>query len=140
MRKILVPVDGSEPSDRAVCYVVDCVRQHGPIEVHVVNVEPEPVGWQTHGMEEKAIAAHLAALGRQAMKSAQDILDAGGIAYRTHFGRGDTAQVVVALAGKLGCDAILMGTHGAGRIPGLSLGSTTWKVLHLAGIPVICVK
>lgn len=140
MRKVLVPVDGSEHSDQAVRYLVDFVREHGPVEIHVVNVEPEPVAWQTHGLEEKAIDAHLAVLGHHAIKSAQEILKAAGIAHHTHLMRGDTAAAIVALAGKLGCDTLVMGSRGLGAISGLALGSVTRKVLHFSDLPVICVK
>lgn len=140
MRNVLLPVDGSEHSDRAVRYVVDFAREHGPVEIHVANVEPAPVAWQTHGMEEDAIDAHLAAVGHRAVKSAQEILKAAGLAYHTHLGRGDTAAVVVALADKLRCDTIVIGTRGLGEISGLAMGSVTRKVLHLSSLPVICVK
>lgn len=140
MRKVLVAVDGSEHSDQAVRYLVDFVREHVPVEIHVANVEPEPVAWQTHGMEEKAIDAHLAACGHHAIKSAHEILKAAGTSHHTHLARGDTAEVIVALADKLGCDTIVMGTRGLGAIPGFALGSITREVLHLSRLPVICVK
>lgn len=140
MRKVLVPVDGSGHSDQAVRHLVDFVREHGPLEVHVANVEPEPVAWQTHGMEKETIEAHLAARGHQAVKSAHEILKASGMPHHTHLARGDTAAVIVALAEKLGCDTIVMGTRGLGAVSGLAMGSVTRKVLHLSNLPVICVK
>jgi hypothetical protein len=50
MRKVLLPVDGSNSAYQAALYLVDVVRRHGPVEVQVV--QPKPVEWQTHGMEE----------------------------------------------------------------------------------------
>lgn len=140
MRKVLVPVDGSEHSDHAVLYLVDFIKEHGPVEIHVANVEPEPVAWQTHGMEQEAINAHLSTLGHHSMKSAQKILKENGIPHHAHLGRGDTAHVIVALAAKLGCDTIVMGTRGLGAVSGLALGSVTRKVLHLSNLPVVCVR
>ena len=101
---------------------------------------PEPLAWQTHGMEEKAVDAHLATVGHHALKSAQEILKAAGMAHHAHLRRGDTATAIVALADKLGCDTIVMGSRGLGAISGLALGSVTRKVLHLSHLPVICVK
>jgi len=38
------------------------IRQRArPVEIHLANVEPEPVAWQTRGMEDQAIDAHLTA-------------------------------------------------------------------------------
>jgi len=140
MRKVLLAVDGSDHSDRAVHYVAEFIKEHGPIEVHVANVEPEPVAWQTHGMEEQAIEAHLTSRAHQAMKSAKDILKAAGASHHAHVGRGDVAQTLLTMAGKLGCDAIVIGTRGLGAVSGIALGSVTRKVLHLTHLPVICVK
>lgn len=140
MRKVLLPVDGSEQSDRAVRWLADFIGERGPVEIHIANIEPEPVAWQTHGMEPEAIDAHLSAVGHHAVRSAQEILKAAGVAYHTHLARGDVAQSIVALADKLGCDTIAMGTHGLGAIAGLAMGSVTRKVLHLSRVPVVCVK
>lgn len=139
MHNILLAVDGSEHSDQAARYIVQFVKEHGVIETHVANVEPEPITWQTHGMEEKAIDAHLTALAHRSMKSAQQILRAAGIPFHTHCKRGDVAQTLTMLADKLGCDTIVMGTRGLGAMSGIALGSVTRKVLHLSRLPVICV-
>jgi len=140
MRKILLSVDGSEHSDRAAQFVANFVKEHGPAEIHLVNVEPKPVPYQTRGMEEEAIHAHLKSLCLQTMKSAQDILKSAGVPCHTHAKIGETADEVVALADKLGCDAIVIGTRGLGAVSGIALGSVTRKVLHLTHLPVICVK
>lgn len=140
MRQVLIAVDGSNYSDQATRYIVNFIKDHGPVEVHLVNVEPEPITWQTHGMEEKAIEAHLNALAREKLKSARGILDERGIQYHLHIRKGDIADTVVALAEKLSCDAIVMGTRGLGKVSSIALGSVTSKVLHLTHLPVICVK
>ncbi len=140
MRKLLIAVDGSQHSDHAVLFAVNFVKEHGPVEIHLINVEPKPVAWQTRGMEPEAIRAHLAALSHQTMRSAHDILKAADITCRMHARIGDVAEEVVAQAEKLGCDTIILGTRGLGAIAGFSLGSISRKVLHLSHLPVICVK
>lgn len=140
MRKVLLAVDGSEHSDQAARYLVGFIKEHGPVEVHVANVEPEPIAWQTHGMEDKAIEAHLRALARQSTKSAKDILKAAGVPHHSHTGRGEVAPTLLSMADKLGCDTLVMGTRGLGAVSGIAMGSVTRKVLHLTQLPVICVK
>ncbi len=140
MRKVLLAVDGSEHSDHAARYIVEFVRDHGSIEVHLANVEPEPVAWQTRGMEEKTIDAHLRSVALQLMHSAQEILKAADISYHTHVQRGEVADSLVMLADQLGCDVIVMGTRGLGAVSGIALGSVARKVLHLSTVPVLCVK
>ena len=140
MRNVLLPVDGSEHAYQAAQFMVDFIRQHGPVDVHVVNVEPKPLEWQTHGMEAQAIEAHLAARAHIAMKPVLHLFSEAGIACHHHVKRGDVAETVAALAEDLGCDTIVMGTRGLGAISGLALGSVARKVLHLTHLPVVCVK
>lgn len=140
MRKILLAVDGSEHSDSAARFVVSFIKDHGPVEIHLANVEPAPIEWQTHGMEEEVIDAHLNAVGRKELKPARAVLDERGIPYHMHIRKGEVAETLVKLADKLSCDAIVMGTRGLGAVSGIALGSVTTKVLHLSHLPVICVK
>lgn len=140
MRKVLLPVDGSDSAFQAAMYLIDFVRQHGPVEVQVVNIQPKPLQWQTHGMEQDAIDNHLAIDAHFAMKSVVHAFNEAQIAYQTHVKLGDPAETLVALANELGCDHIVMGTRGLGALSGIALGSVARKVLHLANIPVLCVK
>ena len=140
MRKLLVAIDASEHSDRAAHFAATFAKEHGPVEIHLVNVEPKPMTWLTRGMEEEAIHAQLISYGHQTMSSAQVILKEAGIPCHVHTKIGDVAEEIVALADKLKCDTIVMGTRGLGAISGLALGSITRKILHLAHLPVICIK
>lgn len=140
MRNVLLPVDGSEHAYQAAQFVVDFIGQHGPVGVHVLNVEPKPLEWQTHGMEPEAIDAHLAARAHLAMKPVLHLFNESGIACDSHVKQGEVAEAVVMLADELACDTIVMGTRGLGAISGLALGSVARKVLHLTHLPVVCVK
>lgn len=140
MRSFLLPVDGSEHALQAARFLLDFAREHGRIDVDVANVEPRPVLLQTHGMEEDAIEGHLKARAGIVMDPVVGMLEEAGITCRTHVKLGDVAETIVALAGELGSDAIVMGTRGLGAISRLTLGSVTTKVLHLARLPVICIR
>lgn len=140
MRKVLLPVDGSDSAFQAALYVIDFAQKHGHVEVHVVNVQPKPQEWQTHGMEKETINDHLAVDAHLALKPTLHVLNEKGIAYQTHVKLGDPAETLAALADELGCDHIVMGTRGLGAISGIVLGSVTRKLPHLANVPVTCVK
>jgi len=140
MRKVLLPVDGSDSAFQAALYLAEHVRQHGPVEVHVANVQPKPIEWQTHGMEKEAINNHLEVDAHLAMKAVLHVLNEEQIPHQTHVKLGDPAETLVALAEELGCDHIVMGTRGLGAVSGIVLGSVTRKVLHLANVPVLCIK
>lgn len=140
MHTVLLPVDGSRHAFAAVLYLIEFVKSHGPIEVHVLNVEPEPVPWQTHGMEAEVIKDQLSARAHIAMKAVLHAFNEAGVRHQSHVRQGDVAETIVALAGELGCDTIVMGTRGLGGLVAVTLGSVTRKVLLLATVPVICVK
>ncbi len=130
MRNILLAVDGSEPSFRAALFLIRFIREHGPVDIHVVTVEAKSL---CHTQRD-AILAHMA------MKPVLHALNEEGIAYQSHVKIGKVAKALVSLADELGCDTILMGTRGLGGISGVTLGSVTRKILHLANQPVVCVK
>lgn len=140
MRKVLLPVDGSEPAFEAVLHLIGRAREEGRPEVHVLAVEPQPLAWQTRGMASEAIGDHLTARAHLAMQPALHALNEAGIPNRAHVRFGDTAETIAALAEELGCDTIVMGTHGRSALAGLALGSVTSRVIHLAKTPVLCVK
>ena len=101
MRKVLLPVDGSDSAFQAALYLVEFVRQHGPVEVHVVNVQPKPVEWQTRGMEKDAINDHLAVAADLAIKPILHVLNEEKIPYQTQVKLGDPAEILAALAEEL---------------------------------------
>ncbi len=49
---------------------------------------------------------------------------------------GDPAELILKKADELGCDIIIMGSHGKGIVQGTFLGSTTRKVIRGSQIPV----
>ena len=51
-----------------------------------------------------------------------------------------TDENIARIAGEHKCDAILMGSHGAGTIRSVLMGSTTTDVIRLAPCPVTVVK
>jgi nucleotide-binding universal stress UspA family protein len=53
---------------------------------------------------------------------------------------GDVAPTIAQRADALGCEAIIMGTRGSGRIANLVMGSTAMMVVHLTSLPVTLVK
>ncbi|HET9701722.1 MAG TPA: universal stress protein [Burkholderiales bacterium] len=138
--RILVPVDGSERCNRAVKYVISLSQELGPAEIHLINVEPAPVGWQTHDMARETIQAHAKELAMEASAGARALLDEAGLKYSTHTEMGSPAETIARVAKELDCDSIVMGTHGRTVVGKLVLGSVASDVLHLVDVPVTLVK
>ena len=58
----------------------------------------------------------------------------------TWFSRGSAAEEIVHVAKEIGCDLIVMGTHGRTGLSRLLMGNTAESVLTKAGSPVIVVE
>ena len=142
--RILLPVDGSEHSARAVRHVVrmkDWLREK--LEVELVNVQP-PVPAKELLFEGRLSEVHrlegpLKAEGARQLAAAQAALTAAGIGHKSHVEIGESAPVIVRVAETHHCGTIVMGTHGRGAVASLVLGSVAAKVVHLSPVPVLLV-
>lgn len=141
MKNILVPVDGSSNSLRAVKFAI-AEAKHGPTTIHLLHVVP---GFDDYGMVGAYISEHQR---RQIMnKRADAILKRGTAAlkaartvFKVHMVVGETAEKIATTARRLHCSSIIMGTRGMGMLGTLVLGSIATKVIHLAKVPVTLVK
>ncbi len=141
MYNILIPVDGSASSERAVRHVVELAKLVGPMQAHLVNVQPAVTAWEVKRfLREEEINGLHESLSEEATQAACAILDAAGIPYQRHHRVGEVAETIAELADSSGCNQIVMGTRGMGSVEGLLLGSTSTKVLHLVHVPVTLVK
>ncbi|MBA3997332.1 MAG: universal stress protein [Candidatus Accumulibacter sp.] len=142
MFKVLIAIDGSSCSERAVDTLVAHAAwfREAP-EVHLLFVHaPLPVGGVQQHIDRKALEDYYREEGEAQMAGAARRLAAAGFAFQSHIHVGPAAEVIVRVADELGCDLILMGTHGRGALPAALLGSVTRKVLHLTSRPVLLAK
>jgi len=141
MLRILLPVDGSENSDRAARHLIDMARHCGEMDIRVVNVQPPFLYIQVLlKPRQEVIDAWAHKAGKDASRSACALLDAASMPYTLELAEGEVAETLVQYAEREKCDMIVMGTRGMGTVASLVLGSVATKVIHLAHIPVILVK
>lgn len=140
MLKVLVPVDGSSASERAVRHVI-ALAKSGPLEVHLISVQDVADAPQLKRfMKDEQIKRAQREHGSEMLKPAKRVLDRAGIAYEEHVLLGDPAEKIAQFAKRRGFDKIVMGTHGRAGLTGLLMGSVATKVLHHATVPVTLVK
>jgi len=141
MKTILVPVDGSQHSIRALETALLMAKEKEGVSLHVVTVQaPIVSGNVTQFISASNLAAFYEDEGRKALEPVRSLLDQADVAFTEQVLVGPIAETIVDYARKHGCDHIVMGTRGLGRIGGLLLGSTTIKVISLATVPVTLVK
>jgi nucleotide-binding universal stress UspA family protein len=141
VKNVLIPVDGSGNALRAVRYMVDHVREHGPCSIHLLNVQqPIVSGTVKTFFEPEAIQEYYEDESKMALSEAEAVLDKAGILYQSALRVGNTANWIKTYATEQRCDHIVMGSRGLGAAGSLLLGSVTLKVLHAIHIPVVLVN
>ena len=140
--KILLAVDGSDVALRAVDHLIGHVSWFREMpEIHLLHVQPPiPIGRALAHVSKETLQAHYMDESREHLQEAQQKLDAAGRFHTTHIHVGQAPEVIAKLAGELGCDLVVMGSHGRSGIAGLVMGSVATRVLHLAPCPVLLVK
>jgi nucleotide-binding universal stress UspA family protein len=140
-KQILVPVDGSETSLRAVMQAAGLARAFGSNVAVVYVIDPYPftgVGTDmAYGQTQYLSAA--TAEANQALKRAEEMLS--GLASSVQVVESHTVhRGIVETAQNAGADLIVMGSHGRRGLEKLVLGSVTQRVLGDAHIPVLVVR
>ena len=139
--KILLPVDGSNHSDRAVRHVISEVNAGAGTQVALINVQapidaPELLGH----MPECEIEAMQETRGGDALESARKLLEKAGVPYTPSVLIGEIAETIDQYAKENGCEKIVMGTRGMGAIGSVLMGSVATRLLSLTELPVTLVK
>jgi nucleotide-binding universal stress UspA family protein len=133
--KILVPVDESEPSERAAHVAADLASRYGA-EVLVLHVlEQDYLYGVAVDREASEQASEL--VDRYVRKMKDSGLNARGDV--TPAVRGHAAHAILTIADDEGADLVVIGTHGASRW-GRLFGNVPEKVLRFARVPVLVVR
>ena len=139
MLRVLIPVDGSKNSLRAVKFVIRKAQLYKePLELHLLNVQ-HPFPGTIRGVHELAEHHHHDE-GIKALAAARKALDAAGLKYVYHISVGDAGEVITHFVRDRKIEQVVMGTRGLGSVANMLLGSVANKVLHLIDVPVLLVK
>lgn len=140
-KSILLPVDGSELSEKAVLAAIDFARDGRCRITGMTVVEPypwsalaepmflpDPVKWERDNKE----------LAQRNVDKLAEAAKAAGVQCETLIAEGDDpADEIVRVARERGCDGIFMASHGRRGLDRLVLGSVTQKVLLKSTLPVV---
>ncbi|MEO8079780.1 MAG: universal stress protein [Caldimonas sp.] len=142
-KRILVPTDGSELTQRAIATALALARSLGA-EIHTLCVkEPFPYGAVAE-IQPTPPQEFFDAQERTATKHVRSVLDqcqATGIPCHGQTVDGlQPWEAIVEHAEKLQCDLLVMGSHGRSGLATVFLGSETQDVLSHTKIPVLVVR
>jgi len=134
--RILVPTDGSDPSETAVDHAIDIADQYDAT-VHSLFVVDETYPAVTHW---DMVVEQEEETGERALDSVAEAGEAAGLAVERHLRRGVPHEEIVDAAGDYDADLIVMGTQGrTGLSRVASTGSTTERVVRLTTVPTLVV-
>jgi nucleotide-binding universal stress UspA family protein len=149
IKKILVPIDGSKHSDRALDYALDLAEKYSA-DIQLVSVAQSVVAAgpmfltqpmlppASTAMYVKEIETAHKKMLSEAFKKAKESKPRIKVSKKLVTGR--PADKIVEIANEGNFDLIVMGSRGAGGIKGFFLGSVSDRVADLARCPVLLVK
>jgi len=147
IRKILVPVDGSEHASKAIEMAANLASQYDAIIhlLHVVSLTKIPDAINEYiraeGIHESPYFVALQTMGDQILITAKKEAEKKGAKnIETRVLEGDPAQNIIDYAKDGDFDMIIMGSRGLGSFKGLMLGSVSSKVCHAADRTCVTVR
>lgn len=137
-KKILVPIDDSEPSKNTIEHAVDLAKATGGeiTLLHVIDVGSlyETKNGKIVSMKD------VKNKGNKLLRSAKEFVKEQGVPARTRLKRGDAWYQIVEEAEKKGYDAIVIGAHGKDMVKRILWGSVSENVKKHASCPVVIIN
>lgn len=146
IKRILLPLDGSEPGEASLPYVEELaiITKAEVILLQVVTSHYDiglAEGYTSHlGRISEEYLTHASAAARDYLNSVKEKLTKMGITARSEVEVGSPAERIVGYAKENNVDLIAMSTHGRSGIGRWLLGSVADKVIHAADRPVLLVR
>jgi nucleotide-binding universal stress UspA family protein len=137
--RILLATDFSHCAARALEYAL-AITSWWKAELHVLHILEFLPGMNP---EYAVNQMYLEQLRKEATHHVNDIekrAAEAGLSIRTTIGLGIPSERIEAVAGELGADLIVMGTHGRTGLEHVLIGSTAERVVRTASCPVLSIK
>jgi len=139
--KILLPVDGSEPSLDAVRFALRLAREGLPLQCVLGNVQAPATLYEMVAVHDADVLRDVSrAAGAHALAAAEALLRDAGIETECEVVSGDAGHRLVEMVERFGCDMVVMSARGAGALRQALLGSVSQSMLHASPVPVVVVK
>jgi nucleotide-binding universal stress UspA family protein len=139
-QRLLVPVDFSDSSARALRHAVKLAAESGG-SLTIVHVVPSDYGWLGIGRDESCNLDR--SLQRQAAERLRAFADehiGDNVAADLEVRMGQPAKEIVAAARESKCDSIVLSTRGLTGLDRYLIGSVADRVARLAPCPVILIR
>ena len=134
---ILLAVDGTPSSAKAIEFLEGYRGEAGPTRVVVLNVQSRPVDlWPDAPIDVRAVESALLESGQRITDAATARMRAAGLQADSAVRLGFASDGILREAQSSGAGMIVMGTRGHGAVRGFALGSVAMRVAHGGAVPV----
>ncbi len=138
-KKILVPIDFSDCSMKALQYAIPLAKRHNAV-LTLLNVVPIPPYAIGECSGDYSITTCLRTSGEKEFTQLVGEVVRGGVTADTVIRNGSPNIEIVELAKSLPADIIIISTHGRSGLKHVLLGSVTEYVVRHAPCPVLVVR
>ncbi len=139
-KAILVAVDGSAGSDRAVAFALDLIANGLARKLHFLNVQPSVGGAVATFVAKDQIDSYHRDEGNKALATSVALAKKASVAAEVHIGVGRHGEVVAEFVDKLSAGMLVLGTRGHTGLAGVLMGSVAQDVIAAVEVPVTLVK
>lgn len=139
LEKILVPLDFSEGSRKALAYAIAFARQFGGELMLFHVMEPYYPGPEVYGQDVEFLQRRVRDAAQRDLQAVQRTI-AADVLSRSLVRRGKPYLQIIAAATDLRADLIIISTQGHAGLAHTFLGSTAERVLRQAPCPVLVVR
>lgn len=145
MKKILVPIDGSNASIKAAEKAIELAKKFDSTITFIsVALKPEIDAYHLHGIQvnpdyhsfKNTIVEYEAKL----LENVLNKINLEGVTFDKKLVQGEPYEEIVKAATDLECDLIVMGRRGFSKIKRFFVGSVTQRVISDAPCQVLVVK
>jgi len=138
LKKILNPVDGSDPSIHSTQYAIELAQKFDALVVLLHCHERFPVVLSEPYFQQAI--NEIMKTSEDLVKPFEEMLEKGGVEYEIRILEGIPGTTIAKVAKIEEIDLIIMGSRGVSDFQGLLLGSVAHQVLHKSECPVFIAK
>ena len=136
MEKVLIPVDGSSNSLKAVQHVVNSYVERHAVEVHVLHVRTPLSQHVAQFVSRRTRAAFHRDEADKALKPTRELLEESGVPHAIHVELGEKAPTIDRMARRLHVDRIVMGTARKNSFTRMIEDSVINRIIEVTDVPV----
>lgn len=136
---VLVPIDGSDPSQAAIEHAVTTFPDAEITALHVVDPSMSVYRSDSHFNFERLVELE-EENAEELFETAREIADEHGVSIETDTVVGSPRREIVAYTDEHDVDQIVIGSHGRSGVSRVLIGSVAESIVRRASVPVTVVR